>query len=212
MIKRISRVVTPVRRAGFVVLVAAGAVLAGCATSSHLAPVEDRMPRPVSNGSAPVVTASTSGLANGPATPSAAAVPAASASAPAGAASAAEPILPRPGSEFAGQPGYYTVKVGDTLVRIGLETGQNWRDIARWNNIDNPNVIKLGDTLRLAAPATNVVVPAPGAQPKPGEPVATPLIIAPAPVSAAGYVRSGRDHAAPASLRRSSGGKSMRAT
>ena len=50
------------------------------------------------------------------------------------------PAKPLPGAENAGKPGYYTVKPGDTLIRIGLDTGQNWRDLARWNNLDNPNV------------------------------------------------------------------------
>jgi lipoprotein NlpD len=80
----------------------------------------------------------------------------------------------RPGAEFAGQPGYYTVKVGDTLVRIGLETGQNWRDIARWNNIDNPNVLEVGHVLRVAPPpaeagaaTTRPVAPAPRIESRP---------------------------------------------
>ena len=45
---------------------------------------------------------------------------------------------PLPGAENAGKPGYYTVKPGDTLIRIGLDTGQNWRDIARWNGLEQP--------------------------------------------------------------------------
>ena len=40
-------------------------------------------------------------------------------------------------SEFAGRAGYYTVKVGDTILRVALETGQNWRDIQRWNGLEN---------------------------------------------------------------------------
>jgi hypothetical protein len=44
-----------------------------------------------------------------------------------------------PGAENAGKPGYYTIKPGDTLIRIGLEHGQSWKDIARWSNLDNPN-------------------------------------------------------------------------
>ena len=44
-------------------------------------------------------------------------------------------------TDNAGKPGYYTVKPGDTLIRIGLDNGQNWRDVARWNSIDNPNQI-----------------------------------------------------------------------
>ena len=62
---------------------------------------------------------------------------------------------PLPGAENAGKPGYYSVKPGDTLIRIGLETGQNWRDIARWNNIDNPNIIEVGQVLRVAQPGTD---------------------------------------------------------
>jgi len=54
------------------------------------------------------------------------------------------------------RPGYYTIKPGDTLIRIGLDTGQNWRDIARWNNIDNPNLIEVGQVLRVAG---NVPMP-----------------------------------------------------
>ena len=35
-------------------------------------------------------------------------------------APSAAPIKPLPGAENAGKPGYYTVKPGDTLIRIGL--------------------------------------------------------------------------------------------
>jgi lipoprotein NlpD len=57
-----------------------------------------------------------------------------------------------PGSENAGKAGYYTVKAGDTLIRIGLEHGQNWRDVARWNGIDNANLIEVGQVLRITPP------------------------------------------------------------
>ena len=79
------------------------------------------------------------------------------------ASAAASPAVPAesarvlPGAENAGKPGYFTVRPGDTLIRIGLETGQNWRDIARWNNLDNPNVIEVGQVLRVAPPAGEVV-------------------------------------------------------
>ena len=53
----------------------------------------------------------------------------------------------------AGKPGYYTVRPGDTLIRIALEAGQNWRDVVRWNNLENPNVIEVGQQLRVAPPA-----------------------------------------------------------
>ena len=60
-----------------------------------------------------------------------------------------------PSTEYAGKPGYYTVKQGDTLARIGLEAGQNYRDIARWNNLDNPNRIETGQVLRIIPPGAS---------------------------------------------------------
>jgi len=50
------------------------------------------------------------------------------------------------------KPGTYIVKPGDTLMRIALETGQAWRDLARWNSMDNPNVIEVGQVLRVVPP------------------------------------------------------------
>jgi lipoprotein NlpD len=64
-----------------------------------------------------------------------------------------------PGAENAGKPGYYTVRPGDTLIRIGMDTGYSWKEIARWNNLDNPNVIETGQVLRVVPPAQeNAVV------------------------------------------------------
>ena len=85
-----------------------------------------------------------------------------------------------PGSENAGKPGYYTVRPGDSLIRIGLDTGQNWRDLARWNGLDNPNKLEVGQVLRVIAP-------------KPGAPVAVPAspAVAAAPVPSAAPVPQG---------------------
>lgn len=63
-----------------------------------------------------------------------------------------------PGFENAGKPGYYAVKPGDTMIRIGLENGQNWRDIVRWNNLENPNIIEVGQVLRVVPPAESAAV------------------------------------------------------
>jgi lipoprotein NlpD len=62
------------------------------------------------------------------------------------------PVKQPPGFENAGKAGYYTVKPGETLIRIGLETGQNWKDLARWNNLDRPNEIEVGQVLRVVPP------------------------------------------------------------
>ncbi len=76
----------------------------------------------------------------------------ASTAAPAPAAASVDAAKALPGAENAGKPGYYTVKPGDTLIRVGLDSGQSWRDIARWNNIDNPNLLEVGQVLRVVAP------------------------------------------------------------
>ncbi len=60
-----------------------------------------------------------------------------------------------PGAENAGKPGYYSVKPGDTLIRIALETGQSWKDIARWSNLENANLIEVGQVLRVVPPVSD---------------------------------------------------------
>lgn len=97
-------------------------ILAGCASSNHKAPVEDRR---VGGGS--------------------------------GGASTQVNTPPRvlPGAENAGKPGYYTVKPGDTLIKISLESGQNWRDLTAWNGLDNPNLIEVGQVLRVVPPTAD---------------------------------------------------------
>ena len=67
-----------------------------------------------------------------------------------------------PGAENAGKPGYYTIKPGDTLIKVGLEHGQSWKDIARWSNLDNPNVIEVGQVVRVVPPGRDAPVASSG--------------------------------------------------
>ncbi|TXI90573.1 MAG: LysM peptidoglycan-binding domain-containing protein [Burkholderiaceae bacterium] len=46
----------------------------------------------------------------------------------------------------------YTVKRGDTLLRIAFELGLNYRDIVAWNNLSNPNDIKVDQVLYVGPP------------------------------------------------------------
>ena len=46
----------------------------------------------------------------------------------------------------------YTVRKGDTLLRIALDHGQNYRDLVAWNNLRDPDDIKVGQVLRVAEP------------------------------------------------------------
>ncbi len=153
------------RKLGFaVVLAIASATLAGCASKSMTpAPVEDR-----SSGGRPPAVAIVPPPSNTTAT------------------SATTPDAPKPlpGAENAGKPGYYTVKPGDTLIRVGLDNGQSWRDIVRWNNIENPNLIEVGQVLRVVPPGT-----APGETVAVVRPVPPPPTTSAAPASAASAPR-----------------------
>jgi lipoprotein NlpD len=70
----------------------------------------------------------------------------------------------------------HTVKRGETLVGIALQYGLDYRDLAAWNGITNPNLISPGQVLVLAGPA--------GAPPAIASPVATPLVAAGPPIEA----------------------------
>ena len=50
----------------------------------------------------------------------------------------------------------YTVKRGDTLYSIALDHGQDYRELAQWNNLDNPNVIRIGQVLRVDRKSTRL--------------------------------------------------------
>jgi len=141
-------------RACRLMAVVAVLALAGCASSGRKAPVEDR-----SKASKP---------------PAVAAVPA-PAPAPVPAPATEPAAKPLPGIENAGKPGYYTVKPGDTVVRIALDNGQNWRDVARWNNLDNPNLVEVGQVLRVVPPATDPTVATTRAVPSTGRVDTRPL-------------------------------------
>jgi lipoprotein NlpD len=75
-----------------------------------------------------------------------------------GAEPAAPVVKQLPGFENAGKPGYYTVKPGDTLTRIALDNGQPWKDLARWNGLDKPNQIEVGQVLRVMPPVAEPAV------------------------------------------------------
>jgi lipoprotein NlpD len=84
----------------------------------------------------------------------------------------AAPEAPKPPADAASappadtRPATYTVKPGDPLMRIALESGQAWRDIARWNGIENVNVIEVGQVLRVLPPSGEAVATKPVTTPK----------------------------------------------
>jgi lipoprotein NlpD len=84
--------------------------------------------------------------------------------------------------------GYHVVKKGETLYGIALDHGQDYKDVAAWNNLENPNLIRIGQQLRIAPPdggavavAKPVIASAPveirqaaPAAPAPASPAASP--------------------------------------
>lgn len=58
-------------------------------------------------------------------------------------AAAAAPAVPA---------GQHVVKRGDTLYSIALEHGVSYRDVAQWNQLDDPTKISIGQVLRVTAP------------------------------------------------------------
>ncbi|MBQ5947477.1 peptidoglycan DD-metalloendopeptidase family protein [Massilia sp. ST3] len=71
------------------------------------------------------------------------------------------------------EKGMYTVRKGDTLLRIALDHGENYRDLVAWNNLRDPDDIKVGQVLRVAQPegqktavtTSPVPMPPPASQP-----------------------------------------------
>jgi lipoprotein NlpD len=163
-----------------------GAVLAACGSRGlNQAPVEDRgagLARPAVAAAQPVA-------ATQPLAPAVTAAPA---------PLAAPASVPPAGADNAGKPGYYTVKPGDTLIRIGLDHGQSSRDLARWNSLENPNRLEIGQVLRVTPPAAAAAsantrpvaqataTPSPLTQqaPAPAAAASAPLAAASAPASA----------------------------
>ena len=69
----------------------------------------------------------------------------------------------------------HVVKRGETVVGIALQYGLDYRELAAWNNIANPNVLSVGQVLVVAAP--------PGTKP-PAGPVTMPLVSPGPPIEA----------------------------
>lgn len=55
-------------------------------------------------------------------------------------------------SEYETVTRIHTVQKGDTLYSIAFVNGVDYRDVAEWNDIDNPAEIKIGQSLQLRIP------------------------------------------------------------
>jgi lipoprotein NlpD len=98
----------------------------------------------------------------------------------AGTSNRVRPLPPPAAEESKDARGSYTVRRGDTLARIALDHGQNYRDLQTWNNLADPNDIKVGQVLRTmppehtaGAPASAAVVTSPITMPGADRPAVT---------------------------------------
>jgi lipoprotein NlpD len=78
----------------------------------------------------------------------------------------------------------YTVRSGDTLYGISFKSGLNYRDVALWNNIEEPFTIQLGQKIRLS-PANQdrdiTIKPMPSSLPNVKPSLSKPLLISTLP-------------------------------
>jgi lipoprotein NlpD len=79
--------------------------------------------------------------------------PAAKPAEPAPASAPLKPAAPRvPAAD-----GTYVVQAGDTLFSIAAAFGREVKDLVRWNGIDEPSRLRVGQTLRVVPPAGEAV-------------------------------------------------------
>jgi len=86
------------------------------------------------------------------------------------------PASPPPAEVRSDIAGTYTVRRGDTLLRIALDHGQNYRDLVTWNNLSDADDIKVGQVLKVAPAerSASAVVTSPIAMPGADKPAAPP--------------------------------------
>ncbi len=86
----------------------------------------------------------------------------------------------------AARSGFHIVSKGETLYGIALEYGQDWRDLVAWNKLDNPNLIRIGQELRVSPPEGTVETrPVLGAGAVESRPLDAPVAPAQQPAQAA---------------------------
>ena len=143
------------------------ALVAACGTAPTSAPVIERSPNANAAAAtgAPVtpVPASTSAKPQPPAptNPQVAVVPSDSSPKPEKPATPEIEKFPtaiesptKPYREGDWRPEYHVVRKGDTLYSIALDYGQDYRELAAWNNLEDPALIKIDQRLRLFPPSS----------------------------------------------------------
>ncbi len=110
-------------------------ICAACSSPTRQAPIEDRGFRGLNSTIAPAPSANVAPTVTIPVPNTA--------------------VLPQ--SE---KPGFHTVKPGETLYSIALAYGQDFRQVAVWNQLADAGVIKVGQVLRVTTPDNIAAAPA----------------------------------------------------
>lgn len=87
-----------------------------------------------------------------------------------------EPIT-KPYRQGDWRPEFHVVKKGDTLYSISLDYGQDYRELAAWNNLEDPALIRLDQRLRLFPPDSVGELALPQAVPLPAEIPPAPVVV-----------------------------------
>ena len=152
------------------------AILLSCAALAGCSTVKLNPAPVVSRTATPVGSAMQPGAA------------ASTASAPGAAASAPLPA------------GYYRVQRGDTLRSIARSHGQSWQQLAAMNQLSNPNIIEVGQVLRVSPTAAPLAGASGAAVASPAAAPSAPQAVALAPAGSA--ARQAAPAPAPASSAR----------
>lgn len=77
----------------------------------------------------------------------------------------------------------HVVQPGETLSRIAQAYGRSWQDVARWNNLADPNRLTVGQSLRVSPPgsSTTVASSATTTAPSSAATTAAPVVMPPPP-------------------------------
>ena len=182
-------------------------MLAACGSTPTAAPVIERSPESAKATKAASAATSPAVVAPKPPTPAATSPAAVASKPPTPASPTSAPAIPtapvvaakpekqppvvaeklpptteepttKPYREGDWRPEYLVVKKGDTLYSIALDYGQDYRELAAWNNLEDPGLIKIDQRLRMFPP--NSVGEATTAQPTPlAAPAAMPVFSEP---------------------------------
>lgn len=75
------------------------------------------------------------------------------------------------------RPEFHVVRKGDTLYSIALDYGEDYRDLAAWNRLEDPAKIRIDQKIRLFAPESFAETTLPQPVPLPADPVPAPVVL-----------------------------------